>query len=114
MQALSECEFPHLHKLWLSNKVDNIDGNKIGDEVRPLHKFKNLQYLDLSDVGLTHKGVEILSQGDFPHLSKLSLGNKTDILGGNDLDDQAIIFLHKFTTLKGLYLWSNDITDKGV
>ena len=68
VQALSKCEFPYLLELSLSNKVGNIDDNKIGNEVRPLHKFQNLKYLSLIGVGLTHKGVEILSQGDFPHL----------------------------------------------
>ena len=48
--------------------------------------------------------MEILSQGDFPNLSTLWIGNKIDILDKNHLDDQAIIFLHKFTTLKELHL----------
>ena len=100
MQALSKCEFPHLYELWLSNKVDNIGHNYIRDEVRPLHKFQKLELLYLTGVGLTHKGLEILSEGDFPHLSTLCIGNKIDILGGNHIGDQAIIFLHKFTTLK--------------
>ena len=68
MQVLSKCKFPQLYLLSLGSKVDNIGGNKIEDEIRPLHKFQKLEYLYLFKIGLTHKGVEILSQGHFPHL----------------------------------------------
>ena len=49
VQELAECEF-NLQSLSLS-------ANRIGDELKFLHKFKALEELSLGGVGLTVKGV---------------------------------------------------------
>ena len=64
--------------------MNNLGYNEIGDEaIIFLHQFPALQELYLHDARITGKGIEILSEGDFPHLRQLWLGNKIVIIGGN-------------------------------
>ena len=59
----------HLHYLDLRNKDDKIGNNEIVDEgVQFLHNFQHLRSLNLRRNKITGKGVEILSQGEFPFL----------------------------------------------
>ena len=40
--------------------------------------------------------------------------NKSNNSDGNQIDDKGMVFLHKFTSLRRLYLSGNKITWKGV
>ena len=79
IEKLGEGKFPNLYSLILSKGVDTIGGNKFGDEIKLLHKFKTLQALFLQGVGLTEKGVEILSNSEFSNLQLLDLSTKINI-----------------------------------
>ena len=79
-----------------------------------LHKFSSLKGVLLHKNNLTRKGVEILSQGNFPHMMRLDFGKKVNDSAHNDIADEGIVFLHKFPTLKRIGLRNTSITGKGV
>ena len=115
IEIMSKGEFPHLQEIDLSNKVDILGWNVIGDELHHLHKFQSLQVLDLRATKLTGKGIKILSEGEFPNLRSLDLGNKIVIIGSNhEIDVEALKFLGRLSALEKLSLRFNKITAKGV
>ena len=94
---------------------NNSGWNEIDDEgITWLHKLSTLKELDLSLNTITWKGVQTLSQGNFPYLQSLNLCKKGIILAYNLITDQGLIFLHEFATLEKLSLWSTGVTEKGV
>ena len=95
--------------------VNNSDYNSIDDEaITFLHQFPTLKGLSLLENKITGKGVKILSEGNFPYLEGLELGNEVDNIGGNGIGDEEIIFLHQFPNLKDLGLGKTNLTGKGM
>ena len=75
VKELSKLEFvPHLQRLQLRRIFNYSEYNQIGDEgVRHLEKFASLTYLELGTCGISGKGVEWLSEMEFPELQTLGL-----------------------------------------
>ena len=95
--------------------MNNSDFNRIDDEgIIFLPHFPALQNLSLMGNKIKKKGVQCLSEGEFPHLEFLYLSKKVDILGFNEIGDEAILFLHRFPQLKVLGLQQTGLTGKGI
>ena len=91
------------------------DFGSIGDEgMVLLHKFPSVRAVLLHKNSITKKGVEVLSKGKFPYISRLDLGTTVDNEAFNKIGDEGIVFLHKFPTLKRIGLRNTNITGKGV
>ena len=90
--------------------------NQIGDEGIPhLHSFPQLKKLYLWTCDISAKGVEALSKLSFsPQLQILVLGRIVDNLDSNNIGDEGISHLNKFSSLTELCLYQCGIGYKGV